>query len=48
MEELSLIDFLFIVFVAGPVLLSLFAVEMTMVIIALNNFMRWAEGRWWK
>lgn len=48
MEEPTLIDLLFVVFVAAPVLVSLFAVEMTLIVIALHNFLQWAERKWWK
>ena len=48
MEEPTLIDLLLIVFVVAPVLLSLFAVEITLVTIALHNFLQWAERKWLK
>ena len=41
MGKLSLTDFLF-VFVAGPVL---FVVGMALVVIALHDFLQWAERK---
>lgn len=47
-DGLPPVDILFIFFVAGPVLLSLFFVETTLVVIAMHNFLQWAERKWWK